>query len=48
MRLKFLFVAVLALLLGGCMDTIMAVPAAAVSGVGNVVGGIWGAVTSIF
>jgi len=26
----------------------MAVPAAAVSGVGSVVGGIWGAVTSIF
>ena len=48
MRLKFLFVAMLALLLGGCMDTIMAVPTAAVSGVGNVVGGIWGAVTSIF
>jgi hypothetical protein len=26
----------------------IAVPAAAVNGVGNVVGGIWGAVTSIF
>jgi hypothetical protein len=48
MKLRFLFVAVLALLVSGCMDTIMAVPAAAVDGVGNVVGGIWGAVTSIF
>jgi len=48
MKLRFLFVAVLALLVSGCMDTIMSVPAAAVTGVGNVVGGIWGAVTSIF
>ena len=48
MKLRFLFIAVLAMLLSGCMDTIMAVPAAAVDGVGNVVGGIWGAVTSIF
>ena len=48
MNLKFLFVAVLALLISGCMDTIAAVPAAAVNGVSNVVGGIWGAVTSIF
>ena len=48
MKLRFLFVAVLALLVSGCMDTITAVPSAAVNGVGNVVGGIWGAVTSIF
>ena len=48
MKLRFLFVAVLALLVSGCMDTIAAVPSAAVNGVGNVVGGIWGAVTSIF
>jgi len=48
MKLRFLFVAVLALLVSGCLDTIMAVPAAAASGVGNVVGGIWGAVTNIF
>ena len=48
MKLRFLFIAVLAMLLSGCMDTVMAVPAAAVNGVGNVVGGIWGAVTSIF
>ena len=43
MKLRFLFIAVLALLASGCMDTVMAVPAAAVSGVGSVVGGIWGA-----
>ena len=48
MKLRFLFIAVLAMLVGGCMDTVMAVPAAAVNGVGNVVGGIWGAVTNIF
>ena len=36
------------MLLSGCMDTVMAVPAAAANGVVNVVGGIWGAVTSIF
>ena len=48
MKLRFLVIAALAILVSGCMDTIMAVPAAAVTGVGNVVGGIWGAVTSIF
>ena len=48
MKLRFLLVAVLALFLSGCMDTIAAVPAAAVNGVSNVVGGVWGAVTSIF
>ena len=48
MKLRFLFVAMMALLVSGCMDTIMAVPAAAVSGVGTGVGGIWSAVTSIF
>lgn len=48
MKLRFLFVAVLALLASGCMDTIAAVPAAAINGVGSAVSGIWGAVTSIF
>tara|TARA_B100000795_G_scaffold119684_1_gene89079 strand:- start:362 stop:508 length:147 start_codon:yes stop_codon:yes gene_type:complete len=48
MKLRFLLVAVLAMLVSGCMDTVMAVPAAAVNGVGTVVGGIWGAVTNIF
>ena len=31
MKLRFLFIAVIALLVSGCMDTIMAVPAAAVN-----------------
>ena len=48
MKLRFLFIAVTALLVSGCMDTIAAVPAAAVNGVGTVVGGVWNAVTSIF
>jgi hypothetical protein len=48
MKLRFLLVAIMAMLVSGCMDTVMAVPAAAVNGVGTVVGGIWGAVTSIF
>ena len=48
MKLRLLFIAILAMLLSGCIDNVMAVPAAAVNGVGNVVGGIWGAVTSIF
>ena len=48
MKLRFLFIAMMALLVSGCMDTMMAVPAAAVSGVGSVVGGVWSAVTSIF
>ena len=48
MKIRFLFIAIMALLVSGCMDTIMAVPAAAVSGVGSVVGGIWSAITSIF
>ena len=38
----------IALFLSGCMDTIADVPAAAVNGDSNVVGGVWGAVTSIF
>ena len=48
MKLRFLFVAIMALLVSGCMDTVMAVPGTVVSGVGTVVGGIWSAVTSIF
>jgi len=48
MKLRFLFVAIMALLVSGCMDTVMAVPAAAVSGVGTVVSGIFGAISNIF
>jgi len=48
MKLRFLFIAIVAMLVSGCMDTIAAVPAAAVNGVSSVVGGIWGVVTNIF
>ena len=48
MKLRLLFIAMMALLVSGCMDSAMAVPTAAVNGVGAVVGGIWSAVTSIF
>ena len=48
MKLKFLFIVALAMIVSGCMENVMAVPAAAVDGVSNVVGGIWGAITSIF
>ena len=48
MKLRFLFITVMAILVSGCMDTVMAVPAAAVNGVGSVVGGIWSGITSIF
>jgi hypothetical protein len=48
MKLRFLFVAVMALLVSGCMDNMMAVPTAAVNGVGTIVSGIWGFVTNIF
>jgi len=48
MKLRFLFVAMMALLVSGCMDSMMAVPEAAVSGVSSVVGGVWSALTSIF
>ena len=48
MKLRFIFITIMALLLSGCMDTITAVPSAVVNGVGSAVSGIWGAVTSIF
>jgi len=48
MKLRFLFVVSMALLVSGCMDSAMAVPTAAVNGIGTVVGGIWSAVTNIF
>ena len=48
MKLRFLFVAMMALLVSGCMDTMMDVPAAAVNGVSSVVGGLWSSITSIF
>ena len=35
MKLKFLFIAILALLAAGCMDSITAVPNAVLTGTGN-------------
>tara|TARA_B110000858_G_C17548954_1_gene357100 strand:+ start:245 stop:391 length:147 start_codon:yes stop_codon:yes gene_type:complete len=48
MKLRFLFVAMIAMLVSGCMDSAMAVPAAAVNGVGSFVGSVWTGITSIF
>jgi len=48
MKLKIIFLVAIASLISGCADTIMAVPSAAVSGVTNVVGGAWNAITGIF
>jgi len=45
MKLKFLFVVLLALLAAGCMDSITAVPKAAIDGTANFVGSIWDAIT---
>jgi len=48
MFLDIVSVGIIYVSMNGCGDTILQVPAAAVNVVGNVVGGIWGAVTSIF
>ena len=48
MKLRFLFVAMIAMLVSGCYDSAMAVPAAAINGVGSIVGSVWTGVTSIF
>tara|TARA_B100000795_G_scaffold46166_1_gene30321 strand:+ start:1030 stop:1176 length:147 start_codon:yes stop_codon:yes gene_type:complete len=45
MKLRFIFIATMALLVSGCMDNMMAVPAAAVDVSVNVVSSIWDAVT---
>ena len=45
MKLKFLFIAILALLVAGCMDSITAVPKAAIDGTANFLGSIWDAIT---
>ena len=45
MKLKFLFVVLLALLASGCMDAITAVPIAVVEGTVNVVSSVWDAIT---
>jgi hypothetical protein len=45
MKLKFLFIALLAVLAAGCMDSVTAVPKAAIDGTANFVGTIWDAIT---
>ena len=44
MKLKLLCFGLLALLLSGCMDSITAIPKAAIDGTANVVGSIWDAI----
>ena len=45
MKLKLLFIALVALLLSGCMDSITAVPEAIIDGTANVVSSVWDAIT---
>jgi len=45
MKLKFLFIAILALFSAGCMDSITAVPMAAIDGTANFIGSVWDAIT---
>jgi len=45
MKLKFLFIAILALLAVGCMESITAVPKAVIDGTGNVISSVWDAIT---
>ncbi len=45
MKLKLLFLGIVALLLSGCMDSITAVPMAAIDGTANFVSSVWDAIT---
>jgi PBP1b-binding outer membrane lipoprotein LpoB len=45
MKLRIILIAVMAMFISGCMDSMMAVPAAAISGTVNVVSSVWDAVT---
>ena len=45
MKLKLLFLGLVALLLSGCMDSITAVPKAVIDGTGSVVSSVWDAIT---
>ena len=45
MKLTFLFIAIMALLAAGCMDSIVAVPKAAIDGTANFIGSVWDAIT---
>tara|TARA_B100000795_G_scaffold221834_1_gene176599 strand:- start:1466 stop:1612 length:147 start_codon:yes stop_codon:yes gene_type:complete len=45
MKLRILLIAIMAMLISGCMDSVMAVPAAAVNGTVNVVSSVWDTIT---
>ena len=45
MKLKFLFIAILALLAAGCMESIVAVPKAAIDGTANFISTVWDTIT---
>ena len=45
MKLKLLCLGLLVLFLSGCMDSITAVPIAAIDGTANFVGSVWDAIT---
>ena len=45
MKLKLLFLGLAALLLSGCMESITAVPKAAIDGTANFLGSVWDAIT---
>ena len=45
MKLKFLFIVILALLATGCAESITAVPKAVIDGTGNVISSVWDAIT---
>ena len=45
MKLKLLFLGIVALLLSGCMDSITAVPKAVIDGGASIVSSVWDAVT---
>ena len=45
MKLKLFFIVLLALLAAGCMDSITAVPKAAIDGTANFVSSVWDAIT---
>ena len=45
MKLKFLFIAILVLLVAGCMESIVAVPKAAIDGTANFISTVWDAIT---
>ena len=45
MKLRLLFIAIMAMLISGYMDSVMAVPAAAVDVSVNVVSSVWDVIT---